>query len=314
MKTVQLGHAGVEVSAMCLGTMYFGTKADEETSQRLLDAYVEAGGAFLDTANVYAHWAEGGMGGESEQLLGRWMRDRKNRDGLFIASKVGFSYPGNEDGLRAGQIVEECDKSLERLGIDTIDLYYAHHDDRRTPLEESLEAFDRLIREGKVRHIGASNYVAWRLAEALQVSRRHDWAEFCCAQQKHTYLRPKRGIDFRLWPPANEEFLELCETKGLAVVAYSPLLRGAYSRDDRPFPKPYRSADSDARLAVLRAVAADRGVTPGQITLAWMLHARPTTIPLFSASRPEQLSENLAALDVDLSDDEMARLNQAREK
>jgi aryl-alcohol dehydrogenase-like predicted oxidoreductase len=148
METQKLGKTGVDVSALCLGAMYFGTRNDQATSYRVLDKYVEAGGTFIDTANIYAHWVKGFKGGESETLLGEWMQGRGNRDKLFIASKVGFGYPGVPVGLRANQIEEECNKSLRYLKIDTIDLYYAHVDDRKTPLEETLEAFDKLVKAG----------------------------------------------------------------------------------------------------------------------------------------------------------------------
>src|SRR5690606_4556003 len=142
VRTQKLGHTGVEVSVLCLGTMFLGTRNDTPSSHRILDSYLDAGGTFIDTANIYAHWVSGFRGGESETLLGEWMRERGNRSRLFIASKVGFGYPGVERGLTAQQIEAECEKSLRRLQVDTIDLYYAHVDDRITPLEESLAAFD----------------------------------------------------------------------------------------------------------------------------------------------------------------------------
>ncbi|HAJ36825.1 MAG TPA: aldo/keto reductase, partial [Chloroflexi bacterium] len=139
-----LGRSGVDVSMYCLGAMYFGSRNDRTTSYRMLDRYVDAGGSFIDTANIYAWWVEGCRGGESETLLGEWLRERGNRDRLFIASKVGFQYDDVTRGLSAAQIEAECDKSLRRMGIDTIDLYYAHVDDRNTPMHETMEAFDRL--------------------------------------------------------------------------------------------------------------------------------------------------------------------------
>ena len=185
MNTVPLGRSGVNVSALCLGAMYFGSRTDNETSWQLLDQYTEAGGSFIDTANIYARWVPGCSGGESETLLGEWMRERTNREQLFIASKVGFEYPGVERGLPAWRIEEECDKSLKRLGIDTIDLYYAHVDDRQTSQEETLEAFNTLVSSGKVRLIGGSNFLAWRLEDAAWISRTRKWAEYCCVQQRH---------------------------------------------------------------------------------------------------------------------------------
>jgi len=162
LKTQVLGQTGVEVSSLCLGAMYFGSRNDEATSYRILDQYVAAGGSFIDTANIYAMWVQGYHGGESETLLGKWMQERRNRQHMFIASKVGFNYQDVPISLSARWIEEECNKSLRRMNIETIDLYYAHCDDRETPLEETLEAFNRLVKAGKVRFIGASNYLACR--------------------------------------------------------------------------------------------------------------------------------------------------------
>lgn len=309
MKTMTLGNTGEQVSALCLGAMYFGSRNDEATSYRLLDHYVAAGGSFIDTANIYAHWVQGFKGGESEALLGRWMRERGNRQRLFLASKVGFGYPEARPGLSARQIEVECEKSLRRLGVETLDLYYAHVDDRTTPLEETLEAFDRLVRAGKVRYVGASNYLAWRLAEARCVSRANGWVEFCCIQQRHTYLRPRPGQRFDPQVAANDDLLDYCHSEGVTLLAYSVLLGGAYTRPDRPVPEQYRGADTEARLAALRQVAAAHGATPNQIVLAWMLHHG--VLPLIAASTEEQLQENLGALEVALSEADMESLDAA---
>ncbi len=311
MRTVPLGNTGVDVSALCLGAMYFGTRNDERTSFELLDQYVAAGGTFIDTANIYAHWVEGGQGGESESLLGRWMKARGNRADLFLASKVGFNMPGVERGLTAAQIEAECEKSLRRMGVETIDLYYAHVDDRVTPLDETLAAFDRLVRAGKVRFIGASNYLAWRLEQAHWVSKTHDWASFCCVQQRYTYLRPKPGASFDPQISANDDLLDYVRARrhDFTLLAYSALLGGAYVRDDRPVPEQYRGPDAEARLRVLREVAAETGATPNQVVLAWMMHSDPPVIPLIAASEPRHLAENIGALDVRLSAGQMERLN-----
>ena len=252
MRTVPLGQTGVDVSVYCLGAMYLGTRNDAASSYRLLDMYVDAGGSFIDTANIYAHWVPGFQGGESETLLGRWLRERRNRDRVFLATKVGFEYPGVVRGLTAAQIEAECDKSLRRLGVDTIDLYYAHVDDRNTPLEETLAAFDRLVSAGKVRFIGASNFLAWRLADAACVSRAHGWPGYCCVQQRHTYLRPKPGASFDPQIAANDDLLDYCRATGMTLLAYSSLLGGGYTRADRPIPDQYLGPDGDARLAALR--------------------------------------------------------------
>ena len=311
MRTVPLGHSGVEVSAFCLGAMHFGSRTDKETSYRLLDQYVAAGGSFLDTANNYARWVPGYVGGESETLLGEWMRERRNRAQMFIATKVGFEYPGVERGLRAHQIETECEKSLKRLGVETIDLYYAHRDDRNTPLEETMGTFDRLVRAGKVRFIGASNFSAWRLEEACWVRRTNGWAKYCCIQQRYSYIRPKPGASFAPQIAANEDLLDYCRIRGITMLAYSPLLKGAYTRADRSFLEQYLGPDTDARLAALNAVAEEAGATANQVVYAWMVQSDPPVIPLVAASTVEQMRENVGALEIELSADQMARLNDA---
>lgn len=311
MQTLPLGHTGEQVSALCLGTMYFGARDSQPVSFDLLDRYVAAGGRFLDTANIYAHWVPGGQGGESEILLGNWLRQRGDRSKMFIATKVGFEYVGAERGLSAKQIEEECHKSLKRLGVETIDLYYAHVDDRVTPLEESLAAFDRLVQAGKVRYLGASNFLAWRLEKAYWLSKTNGWAKFCCIQQRHTYLRPKHGADFDAQIAANSDLLDLCRSEGITMLAYSALLSGAYTRADRPIPEQYLGPDSDARLAALRQVAAEHSATPNQIVQAWLLQGDPPVLPLIAASTPDQLQQSIDALQITLSADQMERLNSA---
>ena len=311
MKTRPLGNTGVEVSALCLGAMFFGSKNDTATSYALLDQYVDAGGTFIDTANIYAHWVEGFKGGESEALLGKWMRERGNRDRLFLATKVGFNYPGVEQTLRASVIEAEADKSLKRLGVDTIDLYYAHVDDYNTPIEESLEAFDRLVQAGKVRYIAASNYRAWRLEQAKWISQTNGWAEFCAVQQRYTYLRPRPGASFGPQLAANDDLFDYARRNRFTVLAYSAMLGGAYTRPDREFDEQYRSPDNDHRLAVLREVAQEAGATASQTMLAWMLHSDVPTIPLIAASSADVMADSLGALEVSLTPDQMQRLDNA---
>jgi len=311
MKTIALGDTGIQVSALCLGTMYFGTKENEAVSFRLLDQYLDAGGTFLDTANSYACWVNGFRGGESETLLGRWMHLRKNRDRVFLATKMGFAYPGSEAGASAKQIIMECEKSLQRMGVETIDLYYIHLDDRATPLEETLGALDRLIREGKIRQIGASHFLAWRLEEAYGLSQHHGWAKFCCVQQCHTYLRPRPGTANLSDPYINDDLLDYARSRPISLLAYNALLSGAYTRPERAIPGQYLGPDSDERLFRLRRVAAEKNVTPNQIVLSWMLHQNPKIIPLIGASTGEQLAENLQAVEVSLNQEEMDRLEWA---
>ncbi len=309
MRAQPLGETNVEVSSLCLGAMFLGTKNDRASSYRLLDQYVDAGGSFIDSANIYAHWVPGFKGGESETLLGEWMRERGNRARVFITSKVGFQYGSVPKRLQAGDIEQECEKSLRRLGVETIDLYYAHVDDRQTPLEETLEAFNRLVKSGKVRLIGASNYLAWRLERAGWISMTNGWAEFCCVQQHYTYLRLRPGMNIKPQEMVNDDLLDYCADTRTTLLAYSVLQAGSYTRADRPFRKELQSADNERRLEALRAVAEETGATVNQVILCWMLQRG--ILPLIAASTEEQLAENLAALDIHLSDAQMERLNRA---
>jgi aryl-alcohol dehydrogenase-like predicted oxidoreductase len=311
MKTVMLGNTGEQVSALCLGALYFGSNLPPDISYRLLDQYLEAGGTFIDTANIYSWWFEGCQGGESETLLGAWMKERRNRGRLWIASKVGFGYASVPGGLTARLIIDECEKSLRRMGIETIDLYYAHVDDRETPMEETLEAFEQLVRQGKARYLGASNFRAWRLEEAEKICQARGWSGYCCIQQRHTFLQPRAGTGFSPQVAANEDLLDYCRSRPITLLAYSPLLAGAYTRPDRQIDKQYRSADNQLRLEALRQVSTELGATPNQVVLAWMLHSDPPVLPVFSASTPAQMKEDLAALALVLSPDQVARLNQA---
>jgi aryl-alcohol dehydrogenase-like predicted oxidoreductase len=288
-----------------------GWRTPTDMAVRLLDQYVEAGGTFLDTANIYGRIGNERVGGLSEHVLGQWMRERRNRSRLFIASKVGFEYADVERGLPADRIIAECDKSLKRMGLETIDLYYAHVDDRTTPMEETLQAFDRLVKAGKVRFIGASNFAAWRLERAQWVSRTHGWPEYCCIQQRHSYLRPVPGASTAPQVIANQDLLDYCQSGGITLLAYSPLLGGAYGRTDKPLSKVYVGPDSDARLRALRQVAQEIGATPNQVILAWMMHSTPCVLPVFAASNPEQMTENLNALHLTLNTEQMERLDSA---
>jgi aryl-alcohol dehydrogenase-like predicted oxidoreductase len=222
METRKLGRTGLKISPLCLGTMQFGWSADESASFAVMDAYVEAGGNFLDTADVYSRWAEGNPGGVSEQIIGRWMKARGNRHSIVLATKVrGQMGPGpNDQGLSRRHIMDAVDASLRRLQIDYIDLYQSHSDDQETPLDETLGAFDDLIRQGKVRYVGASNYSAWRLTRALWESDKHDYA-------RYDSLQPNYSLAHR--DEFERELEPLCLDQGIAVIPYSPLARGFLS-------------------------------------------------------------------------------------
>ena len=311
MEKVKLGNSGLEVSALCLGTDSIGSRIDQDMSLKLLDVYRENGGNFLDTANFYASWLPDCQGGESETTIGRWMKDRGVRDEMVIDSKLGFDYPGCDGGLSAAEIERECEKSLRRLQTDRIDLYYAHRDDADTPLEETMEAFDRLIKAGKVRAIGASNLKGWRIAEANTVSKAHQWAGYSVIQQRHTYLRPRHGADFGPQICINDDLKDYCRARGIALVGYSTLLQGAYTRSDRPVPTQYAGPEADERLAALKAVADEAGATMSQIVIAWMRQSDPPVLPIIAGSRPEQLTENIAALGITLTNEQFERLDTA---
>jgi len=312
MKTLKLGHSRIEVSEICLGILPYGTKVDRATSFVLLDAYYEAGGRFIDTANNYSMWHEGGIGTESETVLGEWLRERGNRDELVIATKVGFNRADRGPSLSRETIEAEAAGSLKRLGVDTVDLYYSHADVRSDPLEETLAAFDSLVTSGKVRAIGCSNYRAWRIAEARALSEANGWASFCCVQQRHTYLRPRAGAAFAPQTSSNDDLLDYCrEHDDFRLLAYSPLLNGAYTRADREIPANYLGKDAEPRLEALREVAAEVGATPNQVIYAWLLGGSPATIPLTAPTTLEQLRENLAATAVKLSDEQIVRLSEA---
>lgn len=313
MQKIQWKGSSETVSAICLGTMYFGSRVDEETSYRILDAYVDAGGDFLDTANNYAFWIEGGTGGESERLLGRWMKERKNRDKLFVATKVGAkpvpekgpNWPQNKEGLSAAVIEQAIEASLKRLDTDYIDLYYTHIFDTDTPLEETLEILDSLVKKGKVRHIGASNLPAWRFCEAKMISKMKGLSSFTAVQNFYTYLRDR--LDWA-WNCISPEFTDMAKTlNDFNLLAYGPLLKGAYARgefqpwDDQE--KRFNTADSKARLECVNRLAKELGVSVNQLVLAYVMHTDPGIIPIFGASTLEQFKDSLGVLDIEWTED-----------
>lgn len=313
MKTVRLGRTEISVVNAPLGAMFLGTKQDRPESFGLLDYYVSRGGNFIDTANIYAHWAGPQFhGGESETVLGEWMKARGNRNSLVIATKVGFGYSDVPQGLSAKRIKEECDKSLKRLGIDTIDLYFAHVDDPSVPSEESLGAFAELVRAGKVRSIGASNFTPGRLAAANTYAVANGLPRYEVLQPRHTYLRPRHDAAFGAQLPLTADMVDYCHAAQISVMPYSSGLGGAYkARADRPLPEQYQSADSSARLAALRDIAAATGSTPHQIVFAWL--AAKGTLPLVAGSTNEQLAESLDAIDIPLTPEQVKRLDAAGE-
>jgi aryl-alcohol dehydrogenase-like predicted oxidoreductase len=316
MEQRRLGRTGLYVAPICLGGNVFGWTTDEPASFAVLDAYVEAGGDFIDTADVYSRWAPGHVGGESERVLGNWLRARGNREQVVIVSKVGSGMGDHprQKGLSRRWIMSAVEASLRRLQTDYIDLYLAHYDDPNTEPEETMRAFDDLVSAGKVRYVGASNYSAWRLTRAL-------WASDKAGHVRYEALQPLYNLARR---DAFERELEpLCRDQQLGVITYSSLGSGFFSgkyRPGQPTPTSARANGVQANymnergLAILDAVeqvAGNCNATPGQVALAWLL-AQPTiTAPIASATTPEQARELLGAADVRLDADALALLNQA---
>lgn len=324
MKHLPLGNdPSLHVSELCLGTMYFGTRIDEATSFAILDRFVEAGGNFLDTANCYCFWTDGGHGGESEALIGRWLRSRGLRDRVVIASKVGAAprdpsrpYSAhNREGLSAAVVQTEAAGSLRRLGVDRLDLYYTHVDDRATSFRQTLQALGRLVSDGDVRAVAASNHPTWRLALARDQARQAGLPLFRAVQMRHSYLEARHmrtpAADATQFP-VTPELLDYAAADGdLTVLGYSSLLSGAYARANVPLPPDYDTPGADRRLAVLHEVARTLGATPNQLVLAWMLRGAVPVLPVLGVSSVAQLDEALGASALALDAATMQRLNDA---
>ena len=312
----KLGRTGMKVAALCLGGNTFGWTTDQKTSEAVLDAYLEAGGNFIDTADIYSRWAPGNTGGESETALGTWMAARKNRSAVILATKLGgpMGTGPNDAGLCRLHMMQAVEASLRRLETDYIDLYQAHWDDRDTPLEEALRGFDDLVRQGKVRYIGASNHVAWRLARALWESDRHGYVRYEC-------LQPKYNLVIR--DEYERELEPLCREQEVGVIPYSSLasgfLSGKYRRGgDLPataraagVQKTYMNDRGFAILAAVEKVAAGIGATPAQVALSWLAHRPSITAPIASATSVAQLKEIVGGVELGLDAEATAALDQA---
>ncbi|MFI6983657.1 aldo/keto reductase [Embleya sp. NPDC050154] len=313
-----------EVSVLALGAMLFGTRTDEKTSFAVLDRYVEAGGTFIDTSDNYAYWEDGGQGGQSEALLGRWRRSRGVGDEIVIATKLGAAplAPGtgfidNPEGLSAKTIREAAERSRERLGVERLDVLYAHIEDRTVPLRETVEGFGALVLEGTVGLLGVSNHATWRVERARALAAAAGVPGYEVLQYQHSLLRPRYDISDALFEDGSlghvgPDLLSYLRAEpDLTLVAYSPLLGGAYVREDKPLPPDYDHPGTPARLAVLREVAKETGATVNQVVLAWQLGSAFPIVPLAGASSVEQLEENLAAVDLELTPEQRTRLDTA---
>lgn len=309
MKKLSLGKNGLQVSAICLGTAYFGTRIDRDTAFEMMDTYYEQGGRFIDTANNYAGWLPEGLGGDSERTIGAWMRSRGVQDEIFIATKVGFNYRDVPQGTPPALIRQECEKSLQNLGVERIDLYYVHLDDRNTPQEETLRTFDSLMSAGKVQMIGASNAAAWRMEGAYQISKAAGLPQFVALQNHHSYLQPRPEVDWGDTVVMDNEHFDFARNRHVRLLAYYSLLKGSYARADRPLWPSYDTEDNRQRLERLKLVADDLGVTLHQTVLAWMLNREPAVLPITTASKKAHLLENLGALAVEIAPEQMDFLN-----
>ncbi|GIH78615.1 aldo/keto reductase [Planobispora longispora] len=302
-----------------LGTIPFGTSVDERTTFAILDRFAEAGGAILDTSNNYPFWKDGATGDESELTIGRWLASRGNRDRVVLSTKCGArpTVPGDRtlasaEGLSAEVIKAAAEGSLRRLGTDRIDVYWAHVEDRSVPLEETLGAFDELVGAGSVGEIGASNTPAWRLERARNVSRANGWTPYTHLQLRHSYVRPRPDAPLQSsgHTLVNDDTLDyLRQEPEVSLWAYSTLLSGGYTREDRPLEEAFDHPGTTRRLAVLREVAAELGVTPNQAVLAWLIGGSPAVIPIVGVSSSAQLEEALGAVDLKLDDELRARLD-----
>jgi aryl-alcohol dehydrogenase-like predicted oxidoreductase len=318
MNVRQLGRTGLRVSELCLGAMTFGREADEPTSIQMLNRYIEAGGNFIDNADVY-----GPTPGVSEEVLGRWLKGR-DRASLVLASKVRFpTGPGpNDYGLSRKHILDGVHASLRRLGTDYIDLYQVHYWDPTTPLEETLSTLDDLVHQGKVRYIGVSNYKPAQLQRAIDVSRQHGWQAFVCLQPLYNLL--DRAIEWDL--------LAVCQSEGLGVIPWSPLrggwLSGRYRRGMDAPPSTSRVEEASKQnwgerwelyatertwtvLDALFAVAEECSHTPPQVAINWLLNRPGVTAPIIGARSLKHLEDNLGASGWSLSAEQMERLTQA---
>jgi aryl-alcohol dehydrogenase-like predicted oxidoreductase len=319
MEYRNLGKTGLKVSELCLGAMTFGRESTEDVGFQIMDRFAEAGGNFIDTADVYTR-------GVSEEVVGRWMKD-KSRDDFIIATKVRFPMGEgpNEVGLSRKHILDGVEASLNRLGTDYIDLYQVHAWDSGTPLEETLSTLDGLVQRGKVRYIGASNFSGWQLQKAVDLSLQNGWEQFFCLQPLYNLL--DRSIEWELLP--------VCQNEGLGVIPWSPLrggwLSGKYRRGMTAPPEgtrvevagklgwseswsAYNNEHTWSVIDSLFEMAEETGKTPAQIALNWLLNRPGVTAPIIGVRSLEHLEDNLGATGWALNEDQMDRLNQASDK
>lgn len=313
MKKRKLGNSGLEVTPLAFGGNVFGWTVDESTSFKLLDAFVASAFNLIDTADVYSKWVPGNKGGESETIMGKWLKRSGNREKVIIATKVGMEMGANKKGLSKSYILRAVEDSLQRLQTAYIDLYQSHADDPHTPLEETLEAYAQLIKQGKVKAIGASNYSAERLSQALKVSEQHGYPSYQSLQPLYN-LYDRSEYETKLE--------SLCQERGLGVISYfslaSGFLTGKYRSENdlsksarAQFVKKYLNDRGFRILKALDQVAKQHNSTPASVSLAWLI-ARPSiTAPIASATSLEQLNELIEATKLELDHSQIELLNQA---
>ena len=313
MEKRKIGNSGLEVAPLAFGGNVFGWTVDESTSFKLLDAFVDAGFNLVDTADVYSRWVEGHSGGESETIIGKWLKRSGNRPKVVLATKVGKEMGPNRQGLSTAYILQAVEDSLRRLQTDYIDLYQSHAEDPDTPLEETLYAYDQLIRQGKVRAIGASNFSARRMAEALALSEQSGGPRYECLQPLYNlYDR----VDYE------KELEPLCREKGLGVISYfslaSGFLTGKYRSEDDlakrargDMVKKYLNERGFRIIGALDRVAQQYHMTPAKVALAWLIANPSITAPIASATNLEQLDELIQAAMIALDRSAIDLLNQA---
>ena len=313
MENRELGHSGIMVGPLAFGGNVFGWTADEATSFSLLDAFVDAGLNLIDTADVYSTWVPGHVGGESESVIGNWLKRSGKRSSVVIATKVGKPMPPDKRGLSRKYIEEAVEASLRRLKSDYIDLYQSHEDDPNTPLDETMGAFSRLIEQGKVRAVGASNYSAERLSEALQTSRDRGLVRYESLQPEYN-LYTRASFESKLRP--------ICIKEGLGVIPYFSLaagfLTGKYRSKEDLTKSPrgqgiskYLDERGHRILTALDIVSEQTGATPAQIALSWLRSQPGITAPIVSATTLEQWTQLRLSLELNLTASQMTILSQA---
>ncbi|WP_156251148.1 aldo/keto reductase [Pseudactinotalea terrae] len=307
-------------AAMALGTMYFGTRVEESTCFTLLDRYVELGGRWLDTSNNYSFWADdSGVGGQSEALLGRWLRSNPGAP-VLLSTKVGArptrigGFPDHLEGLAPDTVRTALHDSLERLGVDAVDLYWAHVEDPTVPVEELVETFGGLVTDRLVGRYGVSNHPSWLVERIRATAERTGLPPVSGYQQRYSYFQPLPGVPVEGQPiplgMLTEDGLDFLRRQPeIAGWVYTATLLGSYDREDRPLSDEYQHAGNDRRRAALTAVADERGMRPGQVVLAWLRSGRPALTPIVGVSTVDQLEQAWTGVTTQLTADEMTALD-----